>query len=596
MKKRIPCFLLIFLFFAGGSTKTFAQRALRSSLAGMSETQQSQPVRGAYKMNFEQVPDFSLTFDPWKVRDIDSLGTYEIALHTFPHSGQPIAFIAFNPAQVTPAMTDPGIQPHGGQRFGACFSATVPPNNDWFISPKIQLATGGSFNFWVKSYTAAYGLEKYKVAVSTTTNNPSAFTFISGAAPLMADTLWTKKSFSLSAYDNQEVYVAIQCVSDTAFIFMIDDLEVKPDTTSSLEADFAASQTTVQQGGSISFSDQSSGYPTSWNWSFPGGTPSSSNAKDPSGILYSLSGSYNVTLVISNGITSDTMIKYGYINITDGGLPSTLSLDFEDIPDFSLDFYPWTLKDVNGGITYGIENCTFPHNGSPMAYICFNPSQAVPPPLNMTARSGDKFGACFSSQPPKNPNNKWLISPQIKPGNNAKVAFWVQSYNLQYGYEKYKVGVSTTGNDPSDFAIISGSKPDSAPVEWTRKIYSLAAYVNQPVYIGIQCVTDNGFCFMIDDIDIGPSVDVNDIPEKEGLSIYPNPARDKIYIDFGNLNSNEVKIEIFNILGKIVMTFNTGEQPQKTFMANVSGLDPGLYFLKIDGFHGSITKKLIIEK
>ena len=278
-------------------------------------------------------------------------------------------------------MTDPGIQPHGGQRFGACFSATVPPNNDWFISPKIQLATGGSFNFWVKSYTAAYGLEKYKVAVSTTTNNPSAFTFISGAAPLMADTLWTKKSFSLSAYDNQEVYVAIQCVSDTAFIFMIDDLEVKPDTTSSLEADFAASQTTVQQGGSISFSDQSSGYPTSWNWSFPGGTPSSSNAKDPSGILYSLSGSYNVTLVISNGITSDTMIKYGYINITDGGLPSTLSLDFEDIPDFSLDFYPWTLKDVNGGITYGIENCTFPHNGSPMAYICFNPSQAVPPPL-----------------------------------------------------------------------------------------------------------------------------------------------------------------------------------------------------------------------
>jgi len=464
-----------------------------------------------YRMDFEQVPDFSLTFDAWKVRDIDSNNTFSITDHTFPHSGQPMAFIAFNPAQVTPAMTDPTIQPHGGQRFGACFSATTPPNNDWFISPKIQLATGGSFNFWVKSYTAAYGLEKYKVGVSTTTNNPSAFTFISGTAPLLADTAWTKKSFSLSGYDNQEVYIAIQCVSDTAFIFMIDDLEVKPGDSA-------------------------------------------------------------------------------------GQLPSSATLDFENLPDFSLDIYPWTVTDVNGGITYGIENCTFPHNGSPMAYICFNPSKAVPPPMNMSAHSGDKFGACFSSQPPKNPNNKWLISPKMQPKNNAKIAFWVQSYNIQYGYEKYKVGVSTTGNDPSDFTIISGSKADSAPVEWVRRIYSLSDYANQPLYIGIQCVTDNGFCFMVDDIEIGSSVDISGNPEMNSLRIYPNPAKDKIYIDFGDFAFNEAKIEIYNMMGKMVMMFNTGEKSPKTFIAYIFGLDAGIYLVKINDSRMSISKKLIIEK
>jgi PKD repeat protein len=549
-----------------------------------------------YRMDFEQVPDFSLTFDAWRVRDIDSNNTFTITDHTFPHSGQPMAFIAFNPDQVTPPMTDPAILPHGGQRFGACISASTPSNNDWFISPKIQLASGGNFTFWVKSYTAAYGLEKYKVGVSTTTNNPSAFTFISGTEPLLADTAWTKKSFSLSAYDNQEVYVAIQCVSDTAFIFMIDDLEVKTDTTTSLEADFTASQTTIQPGGSISFSDQSSGYPTSWTWSFPGGTPDSSNAKNPSGIIYSLPGTYDVTLIISNGITNDTMTKYGYINVTEGGLPFSLFLDFESLPDFSLDFYPWTVKDVNGGITYGIENCVFPHSGSPMAYICFNPSKAVLPPMNMTAHSGDKFGACFSSQPPKNPNNKWLISPKMQPKNNAKIAFWVQSYNIQYGFEKYKVGVSTTGNDPSDFTIISGSKADSAPVEWVRRIYSLSDYANQPVYIGIQCVTDNGFCFMVDDIEIGSSVDINDNPEMNNLRIYPNPAKDKIYIDLGNFIFEEQKIEIFNMMGKMVMMYNTGEKFQKTFIADISGLDAGIYLVKINDSQRSISGKLIIEK
>jgi hypothetical protein len=464
-----------------------------------------------YRMDFEQVPDFSLTFDTWKVRDIDSTNTFTITGYTFPHSGQPIAFIAFNPAQVTPAMTDPGIQPHGGQRFGACFSATSPPNNDWFISPKIQFKNGGTFSFWVKSYTAAYGLEKYKVGVSTTSNNPSAFTFISGSTPLLADTAWTKKTFSLSGFDNQEAYIAIQCVSDTAFVFMIDDLEVNPGDTA-------------------------------------------------------------------------------------GQLPSSAMLDFENLPDFSFDFYPWTVKDVKGGITYGIDSCTFPHNYSPMAYICFNPSQAVPPPKNMYPHSGDKFGACFSSQPPKNPNNKWLISPRIQPENNAKMALWVQTYNILYHSEKFNIGVSTTGNDPSDFTIISGSIPDSAPAAWVRKIYSLADYANQPVYIGIQCVSDNGFCFMLDDIEIGSSVDVGDNLQKEHLAIYPNPAKENIHIDFGYLESNDIRIEICNIMGKIVRKYKTEGKKQGTFIANISGLDPGIYLLRIEGSHGNITKKLIIEK
>ena len=464
-----------------------------------------------YIMDFESVPDFSLTFDLWKVRDIDSSNTFTITDHTFPHSGQPIAFIAFNPAQVTPAMTDHLIQPHGGQRFGACFSATNPPNNDLFISPKIQLKKGGTFSFWAKSYTADYGLEKYKVGVSTTSNNPSAFTFISGASPLLADTSWTKKSFNLSAFDDQEVYVAIQCVSDTAFIFMIDDLEVNP---------------------------------------------------------------------------GDTIVQ----------LPSSASLDFEDLPDFSLDLFPWTVNDVKGGITWGIENCAFPHNGSPMAYICFNPSKAVPPPQNMLAHSGDKFGACFSSQPPKNPNNKWLISPRIQPGNDPKIALWVQSYNIFYGYEKFNIGVSTTGNDPSDFIIISGSKPDSAPVGWVRKIYSLADYADQPIYLGIQCVTDNGFCFMVDDIEIGSSVNLNHHLPNSGFSIYPNPAKDKIYVDFGENRTSDVNIGIYNMMGKMVRKYSADEKIGNPFVADISSLDLGIYLIKVLYPDGVVTRKFIIER
>jgi hypothetical protein len=458
-----------------------------------------------YTMDFEQVADFSLNFDPRKVRDIDSLNTFFITGHTFPHISQPMAFISFNPAMVTPAMTDPSIQPHGGLRFGACFSAINPPNNDWFISPKIQLGTGEAFSFWVKSFTSEYGLEKYKVGVSTTSNNPTAFTFISGVTPLLAEESWTKKSFSLSAYDNQQVYVAIQCVSDTAFIFMIDDLEVNPSDSS-------------------------------------------------------------------------------------GQLPSNAMQDFDDVPDFTVDFSPWAVKDVNGGLTYGIENTSFPHNGSPMAYICFNPSKAVPPPINMSAHSGDKFGACFSSQPPNNPNNKWLISPRLELENNAKISLWVQSYNLSYGSEKFNIGVSITGNDPSDFTIISGSKPDSATIPWERKIYDLADYANQKVYVGIQCVTDNGFCFMVDDIEIGSSVNIQEHQNIESLTIYPNPAKDYFTVESEFAPNN---IIIVDAIGKMVYQQNTNSTKS---VINTSALSKGIYLVKIFGDMQLSHSRLIINR
>jgi hypothetical protein len=320
-----------------------------------------------------------------------------------------------------------------------------------------------------------------------------------------------KKTFSLSDYNDQKVYVAIQCVSDNAFVFMIDDLEVKT--------------------------------------------------------------------------ASDT-----------AALPSSLFLDFESLNDFTLDFDPWTVKDVNGGFTYVINNCVFPHNGEPMAFINFNPSKAIPPPAHMSAHSGSKFGACFSSEPPNNPNNKWLISPQMLPGNNAKIAFWVESYNITYGYEKFNVGVSVTGNEPSDFTIISGAKPDSAPINWTRKIYSLGDYENKPVYIGIQCVTDNGFCFMIDDIEIGSSVYLDDDKDAGTVNIFPNPAVNNLTIDFGQLTSDDAVIEIFNVNGEIILRKEIRDNKKRTFLTDISGLAPGLYLVKINSSGASVSKKILVER
>jgi len=78
-----------------------------------------------------------------------------------------------------------------------------------------------------KSYTTYYGNEKFNVLISTTDNQPASFTALGNTVSVPA--AWTAYPYNLAAYDNQSVYLAIQCISSDQFIFMIDNLEVTTD-------------------------------------------------------------------------------------------------------------------------------------------------------------------------------------------------------------------------------------------------------------------------------------------------------------------------------------------------------------------------------
>ena len=79
-----------------------------------------------------------------------------------------------------------------------------------------------------------------------------------------------------------------------------------------VDANFTASQTTVCEGQSVTFTDTSTGNPDSWSWNFPGGTPATSTLQNPT-IAYSTDGTYGVTLMASAAGDSNTEIKVGYI-------------------------------------------------------------------------------------------------------------------------------------------------------------------------------------------------------------------------------------------------------------------------------------------
>jgi len=182
-------------------------------------------VEPGFEDDFESYDDFVIDFAPWTNIDVDGSTTYGMTGIDWPNAYLEQSFIIFNPSQTTPPVED--IIPHSGDKIAACFASTTPPNNDWLITPLVGLETGYYLSFWAKSYTADYGLERFRVGVSVTGMDPEDFTIISDGEYLEAPVEdWTEFTFDLSAYDGQNVYVAIQCVSNDAFILLVDDFYI----------------------------------------------------------------------------------------------------------------------------------------------------------------------------------------------------------------------------------------------------------------------------------------------------------------------------------------------------------------------------------
>ena len=81
-------------------------------------------------------------------------------------------------------------------------------------------------------------------------------------------------------------------------------------------ANFTADYKTGSAPLHVRFVDQSSNGPTSWLWTFQGGTPSTSALQNPE-IAYNAVGTYKVTLKATNSIGDNTISKEAYIVVSD---------------------------------------------------------------------------------------------------------------------------------------------------------------------------------------------------------------------------------------------------------------------------------------
>lgn len=188
-----------------------------------------------FEDDFEQYKDWSKEFGGYTLIDLDNTETYPANNYDFPNEGTKMSFMITNSQKIKPNWEQ--LNAKSGNKIATSFASKKDTNNDWLITPHIQLPTNANFSFFAKSVDNKYKLEKFKVGISTTGKDPKDFTFLLNDSVFKAPANWTSYSFNLVKYSGQKVYIAIQCISDNAFVFSIDDLKLQSsnDTTKILK-------------------------------------------------------------------------------------------------------------------------------------------------------------------------------------------------------------------------------------------------------------------------------------------------------------------------------------------------------------------------
>ncbi len=309
----------------------------------------------------------------------------------------------------------------------------------------------------------------------------------------------------------------------------------------------------------------------------------------------------NYSAVAQEGV----IVVTDQITTVNFNLPASMVIledSFESYADFSLTFDPWILNDADGSTTYGFSGISFPNSGSAMSYIIFNPNNTTPPLEDNPGHTGDKYAASFASMTP--PNNDWLITPQIPGGGELR--FWARTYMPDYGLERLKVGVSTTGTAPADFTIISEGTYMEVPVEWTEYVYDLTAYADQQIHVALNCVSNDAFIMFIDDVKITGSDDNEDIVAVHKTTLkgnYPNPFNPETTISFSVMNEAPVSLDIYNVKGQLVRKLVNDVKAAGEHTVVWNGKDnngravsSGVYYYKMTTGKYSSTKKMILMK
>lgn len=392
----------------------------------------------------------------------------------------------------------------------------------------------------------------------------------------------------------------------------------------------------------INFQDLSSSGTTSWNWSFPGGSPATSSLKNPV-VTYSSPGLYDVKLIATNSGGSDTIVKPGFVLIST--VPPVANFNYTNFGisynfnNLSLDAssYSWHFGD--GGISneknplhnyefngsYTVQLVAFNGCGSDTFLLGVN-VVGIPPvasfeanitdgclPLTVNFKDNSLGGAnswnwSFPGGDPvssteQNPtviyNTAGTFLVQLIAGNNfGKDTVTTQMYihvkgvpNAQFNYTSQgnlvKFNNTSTGGTTYLWNFGDGM---TSNLENPNHSYAAGGKYTVTLTVTNEC---GSFTFT-QTVDV--KVGVNEIGFLESMSIYPNPNTGVFNIKINSKQKAIIELKVIDLIGRVIsisnLELNEGFNSKEIAVENASS---GQYFVILRSETHVAVEKIIIE-
>lgn len=356
-------------------------------------------------------------------------------------------------------------------------------------------------------------------------------------------------------------------------------------------ANFTYNNPMICEGSTVIYADDSyNGVVTTYNWTFNGGTPSSSIQANPT-ITYNTPGVYSTTHQPGNSAGTGSVTKNNIITVSSltADYTGTLVESFENATVFNNDFI---ILDPTGGQKFQRTTSAAATGSASVELRNFftnelgSKDELVTPSYDLSSIS--------------NPVLKYKVAHIRKSSTDADrlLVYW----SLNCG-ETWTLRQILSG--PNLFTVSGFQAPYWTPSnssDWVEKTVNLGTITNETnVRFKFAFESGGGNNFYLDDINIDGISSTNDLYDNIGsFNVYPNPTKDNAVISF-NLTKNvgNLTIVVKDLLGKDVSSVINGQSfaagKYTLSVDETNQLSSGVYFIQFQADNNVITQKLVIQ-
>lgn len=486
----------------------------------------------------------STTFPPagWTIVDNGATGTWtrSSTVGRAPTAGNSLKFDNYNITSGNDEMRLPKADIVAYSSAQLVFDVAYAPYDATYYDGLEVLVSTNCGN----TFTTVYSKSNTTLATASATNG----SFVPTAAQ------WRSETVDLTPYvGNSSVWISFRNIGGNGNNIYVDNINITgvSGTPAAPVASFTSTNQTICAGQSVTYTSTSTNNPTSYSWSFPGGTPSSSTSSSQV-VTYPTAGTYNVTLTATNAGGSNASNQTGYITVNAAPAAPTITAG-------------GTTTFCQGGsvtLTSSAGSATTWSNSASGSSISVNASGTY---TATTTVASCPSVASNSITVTVNPNPSVSFSGVPMLCVNDGIYTFIQGTPAGGTYS----GTGVTGNQ---------FNPATVGVSSTPVTYS---YTN-----GNGCSGSAQTTVVVDGC---ASISENEL---DFILVYPNPSTGLFTISSGEVNMNSVKV--FNALGQVV--YEVADLQTSKQDVDLKNMAKGVYTLRVLTDVGAQHIPIVLEK